>query len=80
MLVIWTATLYLIKVEHVRAQQSGAAASLEIGATDEAQILRAVREINQTLKLVKYTYESEGKQNPLPRLQERALLPPAFLF
>jgi diguanylate cyclase (GGDEF)-like protein len=80
LLAIWTATLYLIKVEHVRAQQSVAAASLEIGATYEAQILRAVREIDQTLKLVKYTYESEGKQNPLPRLQERALLPPALLF
>lgn len=80
LLVSWTATLYLIKVEHVRAQQSVAAVSLEIGATYEAQILRAVREIDQTLKLVKYTYESEGKQNPLPRLQERALLPPALLF
>jgi diguanylate cyclase (GGDEF)-like protein len=80
LLAIWAATLYLIKVEHVRAQQSIAAASLEMGATYEAQILRAVREIDQTLKLVKYTYELEGERNPLPKLKERALLPPPFLF
>jgi len=80
LLSIWAATLYLIKVEQVRAQQSAAAASVEIAATYEAQILRAAREIDQTLKLVKYTYESEGEQNPLPKLKARALLPPPFLF
>jgi two-component system NtrC family sensor kinase len=80
LLAIWTATLYLIKVEHVRAQQSIAAASLEIGATYEAQMLRAIHEIDQTLKLVKYTVEAEGEPNPLPRLRERALLPPPLVF
>ncbi|WP_210644410.1 ATP-binding protein [Pseudomonas sp. Tri1] len=80
LLAIWTATLYLIEVEHTRAQQSAATASLEIGATYEAQMLRAVHEIDQTLKLVKYTYEAEGQRNPLPRLKERALLPPPLVF
>ncbi|EJL04595.1 ATPase/histidine kinase/DNA gyrase B/HSP90 domain protein [Pseudomonas fluorescens Q2-87] len=80
LLAIWSATLYLIRVEHLRAQQSAATASLEIGATYEAQMLRAIHEIDQTLKLVKYTYEAEGEPNPLPRLQERALLPPALVF
>ncbi|SFA88593.1 Histidine kinase-, DNA gyrase B-, and HSP90-like ATPase [Pseudomonas sp. NFIX10] len=80
LLAIWSATLYLIKVEHLRAQQSAATASLEMGATYEAQMLRAIHEIDQTLKLVKYTYETEGEPNPLRRLQERALLPPALVF
>ncbi|CAH0180598.1 ATP-binding protein [Pseudomonas brassicacearum] len=80
LLAIWTATLYLIKVEQARAQQSAATASLEMGATYEAQMLRAIHEIDQTLKLVKYTYEAEGEPNPLRRLQERALLPPALVF
>ncbi|WLI43998.1 ATP-binding protein [Pseudomonas beijingensis] len=80
LLAIWSATLYLIKVEHLRAQQSAARASLEMGATYEAQMLRAIHEIDQTLKLVKYTYETEGEPNPLRRLQERALLPPALVF
>ncbi|NWB96868.1 EAL domain-containing protein [Pseudomonas gingeri] len=79
-LAIWSATLYLIKIEQTRAQRSAATTSLEISATYEAQMLRAVREIDQTLKLVKYTYEAEGERNPLPKLKERALLPPALLF
>ncbi|OPG69912.1 GGDEF-domain containing protein [Pseudomonas ogarae] len=78
--VIWAGTLYLIKLEQARAQQGIAEASLEIGATYEAQILRAVREIDQTLKLVKYTYESEREPNPLPKLKARALLPSPYLF
>ncbi|WP_420231611.1 EAL domain-containing protein [Pseudomonas sp. ABY48] len=78
--VIWVGTLYLIKVERARAQQGVAEASLEIGATYEAQILRAVREIDQTLKLVKYTYESEREPNPLPKLKARTLLPSPYLF
>ena len=80
LLAIWSATLYLIKIEQTRAQRSAATTSLEISATYEAQMLRAVREIDQTLKLVKYTYEAEGERNPLPKLKERALLPPALLF
>lgn len=80
LLLIWAGTLYLIKVEHARAQQGIAEASLEIGATYEAQILRAVREIDQTLKLVKYTYESEREPNPLPKLKARGLLPSPYLF
>ena len=80
LLAIWSATLYLIKVEHLRAQQSAATASLEMGATYEAQMLRAIHEIDQTLKLVKYTYETEGEPDPLRRLKERALLPPALVF
>jgi len=80
LLLMWAGTLYLIKVEHARAQQGIAEASLEIGATYEAQTLRAVREIDQTLKLVKYTYESEREPNPLPKLKARGLLPSAYLF
>ena len=80
LLALWAGTLYLIKVEQIRAQRAIAEVSLEIGATYEAQILRAVREIDQTLKLVKYTYESEGEQDPLPKLKARALLPSSYLF
>jgi len=80
LLVIWATTLYLINSELLRAQRAATTASLEIGATYEAQMLRAVHEIDQTLKLVKYTYEAEGERNPLPRLKERALLPPPLLF
>ncbi|WP_448632493.1 MULTISPECIES: ATP-binding protein [Pseudomonas fluorescens group] len=80
LLAIWLTTLYLITSELTRARHNAAAVSLEVSATYEAQMLRAVHEIDQTLKLVKYTYEAEGQRNPLPRLKERALLPPSLLF
>ncbi|MBT2338418.1 MULTISPECIES: sensor histidine kinase [Pseudomonas] len=80
LLAIWLTTLYLINSELARARHNAAAVSLEISATYEAQMLRAVHEIDQTLKLVKYTYEAESQRNPLPRLKERALLPPSLLF
>ncbi|MDO7895917.1 sensor histidine kinase [Pseudomonas citrulli] len=80
LLAIWLTTLYLISSELARARHNAAAVSLETSATYEAQMLRAVHEIDQTLKLVKYTYEAEGQRNPLPRLKERALLPPSLLF
>ncbi|UZE21559.1 GHKL domain-containing protein [Pseudomonas sp. B21-056] len=80
LLAIWMTTFYLINSELGRARYNAATVSQEISATYEAQMLRAVHEIDQTLKLVKYTYEAEGKRNPLPRLKERALLPPALLF
>ncbi|UZD98032.1 ATP-binding protein [Pseudomonas corrugata] len=80
LLAIWMTTFYLINSELARARYNATMVSQEISATYEAQMLRAVHEIDQTLKLVKYTYEAEGKRNPLPRLKERALLPPALLF
>ncbi|WP_448632494.1 MULTISPECIES: putative bifunctional diguanylate cyclase/phosphodiesterase [Pseudomonas fluorescens group] len=80
LIALWSATLYLIQVEQTRAQRNAATLSLEISATYEAQMLRAVREIDQTLKLVKYAYEAQGEHNPLTGLRERALLPPALLF
>src|SRR5580658_987326 len=58
--VIWGATFNLIKVEHLRAESAAAAASRELVNTYEAQVVRALREIDQTLKLVKYVYETKG--------------------
>lgn len=80
LLAIWVATLHLIKIEHSAAEHAAAAASAEMGKTYEAQILRALREIDQTLKLVKYTYEIQGQRSALPMLKDRDLLPPGILF
>jgi diguanylate cyclase (GGDEF)-like protein len=42
--------------------------------------LRALREIDQTLKIVKSAYEVLGEKNVLPMLKARDLLPPALVF
>jgi diguanylate cyclase (GGDEF)-like protein len=78
--VIWGTTLNLINVERAAAEQSAAVLTRELNETYEAQVLRAVREIDQTLKFVKAAYEFSGKQNVLQLLKARALLPPDLLF
>jgi len=77
---IWGTTLNLIKVEHAAAEHSVAMTSRELAGTYEAQVVRAMREIDQTLKIVKYAYESAGKQANLHDLKTKALLPPDLLF
>jgi diguanylate cyclase (GGDEF)-like protein len=78
--VIWSATLKLIRVERTNAATASAAATLELVETYEAQVVRALREIDQTLKFVKYVCESKGASAALSDLKERGLLPPDLLF
>jgi len=78
--VIWGSTLNLIRVERTDAEHAVAVASRELAATYDAQVVRALREIDQTLKFVKYAYELRGKQVVLQELNARSLLPPALLF
>jgi diguanylate cyclase (GGDEF)-like protein len=78
--IIWTFTINLIKVENADAERNAAAATLQLVNTYEAQVVRALREIDQTLKFVKYVYETRGAQAALADLKARALLPPDLLF
>jgi diguanylate cyclase (GGDEF)-like protein len=78
--VIWGGTFNLIRVERANAARTSAAATLELLDTYEAQIVRALREIDQTLKFVKYVYETRGASAALSDLKSRGLLPPDLLF
>src|ERR1700722_4303462 len=78
--VIWGGTFNLIRVERVDTARTSAAATLELLDTYEAQIVRALREIDQTLKIVKYVYETKGPSASLSDLKDRGLLPPDLLF
>jgi diguanylate cyclase (GGDEF)-like protein len=77
---IWVGTLDLIRVERINATAASNAAVLELVNTYEAQIVRALREIDQTLKLVKYLSELKGASAALTELKARGLLPPDLLF
>jgi diguanylate cyclase (GGDEF)-like protein len=77
---IWVGTLDLIRVERIDATAASNAAVLELVNTYEAQLVRALREIDQTLKLVKYLSEMEGASGALTDLKARGLLPPDLLF
>jgi diguanylate cyclase (GGDEF)-like protein len=78
--VIWSATFNLIRDERIAAAAASTATALELVNTYEAQVVRALREIDQTLKVVKYAYEFKGPQQALTDLKARSLLPPGLLF
>ncbi len=77
---IWGTTLKLINVEHIQAEQTATALSHELAETYDSQVLRALREIDQTLKVVKYANDVWSTQDVLPKLKARDLLPPALVF
>ncbi len=63
-----------------RPSNTAAASSHELAQTYESQVVRALREIDQTLKIVKYANDVWGMQDVLPKLKARDLLPPALVF
>ena len=77
---IWGTTLRLIAVEHAAADRAAVASSREQYETYQAQVVRALREVDQTLKVVKYAYELHGERAALDQLRERNLLPPDLFF
>ena len=51
---IWGTTFNLIKSERAAAERAATLSSRELAETYEAQVVRALREIDQTLKVVKF--------------------------
>ena len=78
--VIWGITWNLITIERRGAEQAATALSRELAGTYEAQVVRALREIDQTLKLVQYSDKFKGKHIALEDLKNRGLLPSELLF
>ncbi len=77
--VIWGSTFGILRVKHVAAEHAAAISSRDLLGTYEAQIVRALHEIDQTLKLVKYWHERGGTTR-LAELRDKGLLPPDLLF
>ncbi len=77
---IWGTTLNFIKIERTAAEQTATTLSHELALTYESQVVRALREIDQTLKIVKSAYEVWGAKNVLPKLTAMDLLPSALVF
>lgn len=78
--VLWGSTSNLIDLERSAATESAQAAVLELVDTYEAQVVRALREIEQTLALVAYQREQGHPDGALGELARRDLLPPEMLF
>lgn len=78
--VIWGTTLNLASREHRSAERAARALAADLADTYEAQVVRALREIDQTLKLVRYEVTERSAQQALARLDDEDLLPPSLLF
>jgi diguanylate cyclase (GGDEF)-like protein len=78
--VIWATTLGIIRVKSFDSRQAAAVSSHELLDTYEAQIVRALREIDQSLNLIRYWHERAGGTRVLAELKSKGLLPPDLLF
>lgn len=78
--VIWGTTLNLSTNQRASAERRAAALAEDVADTYEAQVVRALREIDNTLKLVRYSLEDRPAPVVLEDLRERGLLPHEFIF
>ena len=77
---MWMATAGIIRLKHTEAERDAALLSRELLGTYEAQVVRVLREIDQTLNLVKFWHEGNFMQGALSELKDRGLLPPDLVF
>jgi len=77
---IWTVAALLIRSDYVTARRAAATSTVDLALTYEAQVVRALREIDQTLKFIKYAYADGGDASVLSELDAQGLLPSDLLF
>jgi diguanylate cyclase (GGDEF)-like protein len=78
---LWGGVFYLLAVERANAEREAAVVATELGETYEAQVVRALREIDQTLKFVQFSHARSGAPaDLLKQLNDRSILPPEILF
>jgi diguanylate cyclase (GGDEF)-like protein len=78
--VIWGTAFEVNRVRHADAEHSAAVSSRELLGTYEAQMVRALGEIDQALNLVKYWPNRQKGRHTLTELREEGLLPADLLF
>jgi diguanylate cyclase (GGDEF)-like protein len=78
--VIWGTTLGVIRVRDADAERAAVTSTRELLNTYEAQVLRALREIDQTLNVVKFWPIGQNGRQSLSDLRSEGLLPPDLLF
>ncbi|HKY02714.1 MAG TPA: EAL domain-containing protein [Burkholderiales bacterium] len=78
--ILWSGVLHLLDVERSAARREAAVLAREVSETYEAQVVRALREIDQTLKVVKHDFERERNPRVLETLDSHEILPPPMLF
>lgn len=78
--VIWALTFNLIARERASADRTAAAMAMDVADTYEAQVVRALREIDHTLKMARYQINDKPAREILEDLRSEELLPPEIIF
>jgi signal transduction histidine kinase len=77
--VIWGTTFGIIRAKDSATERAAAASTRALLGTYEAQVVRALHEIDQALNLVKY-WPQRATGGTLADLRDKGLLPPDLLF
>ncbi len=80
LVVLWFTTMHLIRIENATADRVAADSTLELIESYEAQMIRNLGGIAQTLKTIKYAYELKNAPTVLAELEEKGLLPHKLVF
>ncbi|MDB6014902.1 MAG: hypothetical protein JWL65_7152 [Gammaproteobacteria bacterium] len=78
--ILWLFTLNLTRSERAQSEHAAYASTLEQLGTYEAQVVRVLRDIDRTLKLVQYASRSRGVVEGFNELNAQDLLPRPLLF
>jgi diguanylate cyclase (GGDEF)-like protein len=77
---VWAMTFSIVKVRHSAAEHAAAVSSGELLDTYEAQVVRALGDINQTCDLVRFWHYRGRANASLAELRDHDLLPPDLFF
>ncbi len=80
LIAIWIATFHFIAAERDAAIATARDAAREQVDTYEAQMVRNLTAIDQTLKVLKYAVEQHGPEGAIDALRRQGLLPPSLVF
>ena len=80
LIILWVTTFNIITANHQRTRDSAITSATALVRTYEAQVVRALREIDQALNVVRKSYELNDDNTMLPLLNDKDLLLSDFLF
>jgi two-component system, NtrC family, sensor kinase len=77
---VWIATVTLIRTEQRAAEEKAVASSRELLQTYAAYAVRALREIDLTLRAVQFAHTATGDRRVLEQLRKFDVLPPQLVL
>lgn len=80
LIVIWVGTINWTERERATAERSAQIAAQNLSGVYRVQMLRALREIDLTINVVRYASEQKGLARALANLESDLLVPTALLF